>query len=143
MNRAQRLLACLIATLALLVPAGARAADLVVVIINKDIAPTVDKEYVAGIYTGRIKGWPDGSPVFPLDQGEGSAARAEFYATVVGRSQTNMQALWAQNIFAGKGLPPKIVSQGAEMKRLVATNRNAIGYILASEVDDTVKVLRW
>jgi ABC-type phosphate transport system substrate-binding protein len=143
MNRAQRLLACLIATLAMLVPTGVRAADLVVVIINKDIAPAVDKEYVAGIYTGRIKGWPDGSPVFPLDQGESSAARAEFYATVVGRSQTNMQALWAQNIFSGKGLPPKIVSQGAEMKRLVATNRNAIGYILASEVDDTVKVLRW
>ena len=50
-------------------------------------------------------------------------------------------ALWAQNIFAGKGLPPKVATPGAEMKRLVATNRNAIGYIRASEVDDTVKVL--
>jgi ABC-type phosphate transport system substrate-binding protein len=141
MNRARRLLTCLIASAALLVSAGARAADDVVVIVNKDIPHIVDKDYVAGIYTGRIKGWPDGSPVFPLDQSESSPARAEFYATVVGRSQANMQALWAQNIFAGKGLPPKVASPGAEMKRLVATNRNAIGYIRLSEVDATVKVL--
>jgi ABC-type phosphate transport system substrate-binding protein len=141
MNRARRLLAGLIGSSALLIAAGVRAADDVVVIINKDIPHIVDKDYVAGIYTGRIKGWPDGSPVFPLDQGESSSARAEFYAVVVGRSQANMQALWAQNIFAGKGLPPKVASPAAEMKRLVATNRNAIGYIRASEVDDTVKIL--
>jgi ABC-type phosphate transport system substrate-binding protein len=141
MNRVRRLLTVLISSSALLIAAGVRAADDVVVIINKDIPHIVDKDYVAGIYTGRIKGWPDGSPVFPLDQGESSPARAEFYATVVGRSQANIQALWAQNIFAGKGLPPKVATPGAEMKRLVATNRNAIGYIRASEVDDTVKVL--
>ena len=141
MNRARRVLSSLIAASSLLVASRAIAADGVVVIINKDIAHVVDKDYVAGIYTGRIKGWPDGSPVFPLDQSESSTARAEFYAIVVGRSQANMQALWAQNIFAGKGLPPKVASPGAEMKRLVATNRNAIGYIRASEVDDTVKVL--
>ena len=141
MNQARRLLTCLVASAALLVSAGANAADDVVVIVNKDMPHVVDKDYVAGIYTGRIKGWPDGGPVFPLDQGESSPARAEFYATVVGRSQANMQALWAQNIFAGKGLPPKVASPGAEMKRIVATNRNAIGYIRASEVDDTVKVL--
>jgi ABC-type phosphate transport system substrate-binding protein len=141
MNRARRLLNCLIGSSALLISAGALAADDVVVIVNKDTPHLVDRDYVAGIYTGRIKGWPDGSPAFPLDQGESSPARAEFYAKVVGRSQANMQALWAQNIFAGKGLPPKVASPGAEMKRLVSTNRNAIGYILASEVDGTVKVL--
>ncbi len=141
MNRARRLLAGLAAGTAMLVATIAHAADGVVVIVNKDVPHVVDKDYVVAIYTGRIKGWPDGSPVFPLDQGESSAARAEFYAKVVGRSQANMQALWAQNIFAGKGLPPKVASPGAEMKRIVATNRNAIGYILASEVDDTVKVL--
>ena len=141
MNRARRLFSWAIAAPFLLYAAGACAADDVVVIISKDNPHSVDKEYVVGIYTGRTKGWPDGSPVFPLDQGENSPARAAFYSSVVGRSQANMQALWAQNIFAGKGLPPKVASPGAEMKRIVATNRNAIGYIRASEVDDTVKVL--
>ena len=141
MNPTRRLLTLITASSAMLAASGVRAADDVVVIVNKDIPHIVDKDYVAGIYTGRIKGWPDGSPVFPLDQGESSTARAEFYTTVVGRSQANMQALWAQNIFAGKGLPPKVATPGLEMKKLVATNRNAIGYIRASELDATVKVL--
>ena len=124
-----------------LLPAAAALAGDIVVIIHKDNPHNVDKNYVISIYTGRTKGWPDGSPVFPLDQSESSATRAAFYASVLGRSVANVQALWAQNIFSGKGLPPKVATLDAEMKRIVSTNRNAIGYIRASEVDDTVKVL--
>lgn len=141
MIRGRRLLSRVLAVAALSHAACAFAADDIVVIIHKDNPHAVDKDYVVAIYTGRTKGWPDGSPVFPLDQGESSTARTAFYASVVGRSQANMQALWAQNIFAGKGLPPKVATPDAEMKRIVSTNRNAIGYIRASEVDGTVKVL--
>ena len=52
-----------------------------------------------------------------------------------------MRAIWQQNIFSGNGLPPKIVSPDSAMKHLVASNRNAIGYILASQVDASVKVI--
>ena len=136
------LLALLLAALALLDPLNAAAADdPVVVIIHKDNPHAIDRNYLAGIYTGRLKGWPDGSPVFSLDQSDGSSARETFYVQFVGRTVANMQAVWAQNIFSGKGLPPKIASPDSEMKRIVSTNRNAIGYIRASEVDDTVRVV--
>ena len=72
---------------------------------------------------------------------EGSEARAAFYATVVGKSQATMRAIWQQNIFSGSGLPPKIASPDSAMKAMVATNRNAIGYILASQLDASVKVI--
>jgi hypothetical protein len=52
-----------------------------------------------------------------------------------------MRAIWSQNIFTGKGMPPRVVSLDAEMKRLVATNRNAIGYIRTSQLDPTVRVI--
>lgn len=116
-------------------------ADEVVVIVNKDNPHIVDNQYVARLYTGAIKGWPDGSPAFPVDQMEGSDARAVFYATVVGKSQATMRAIWQQNIFSGHGLPPKIASSDAAMKVLVATNRNAIGYILESKLDASVRVI--
>ena len=119
---------------------GVRAED-IVVIVNKDNPNVVDKQYIARLYTGAIKGWPDGSPAFPVDQLEESAARTVFYASVVGKSQATMRAIWQQNIFGGNGLPPKIVSPDAAMKHLVANNRNAIGYILASQVDASVKVI--
>lgn len=119
----------------------ARAADDVVVIAHKQNTQVVDRQYVARIYTGAIKGWPDGSPVFALDQPEDSEMRERFYTTIVGRSQAAMRALWAQNIYSGKGLPPKIAAPDAEMRSIVANNRNAIGYIRASAVDDSVRVI--
>lgn len=116
-------------------------ADPVVTIVHKDNPHPIDRRYVAGIYTGRVRTWPDGSPVLPLDVGEGSRVRTQFYTRVVGKSEATMQALWSKNIFAGRGLPPTLAPQGGEMKRLVATNRNAIGYLRASEADDSVKVI--
>ncbi|MBC8008396.1 MAG: phosphate ABC transporter substrate-binding protein [Prolixibacteraceae bacterium] len=116
-------------------------AEEVVVIVNKDNPNVVDRQYIARLYTGAVKGWPDGSPAFPVDQIEGSETRAMFYAKVVGKSQATVRALWQQIIFSGNGLPPRIVSPDAAMKRLVATNRNAIGYILSSQVDASVKVI--
>ncbi len=121
---------------------GAAAhADDVVVIVHKDNTSQIDAAYVAQIYTGTLKGWPDGTPVFALDQMEDTPARRQFYTQIVGKSAAAMKAIWSQNIFAGKGLPPKVASPDAEMKRLVATNRNAIGYVLATQVDASVRVI--
>jgi ABC-type phosphate transport system substrate-binding protein len=119
----------------------AAEADPVVVIVHKDNQQQLDVRFVAAVYTGRLKGWPDGSPVFPLDQDENSPAREIFFRQFVGKSVATMRAVWAQNIFSGKGLPPKIANPGPEMRRIVGNNRNAIGYIRLSEVDDSVRVL--
>lgn len=116
------------------------AAD-VVVIVNKANTNAADKALVVKIYTGEAKNWPEGGPVFALDQGDDNPIRADFNSSVLGKSSGNMKALWAQNIFSGKGLPPKVVDSDAEVKKVVSTNKNAIGYIKSSSVDDTVKVV--
>lgn len=116
-------------------------ADDVVVIVNKDNTNPVDRVFVQRVYTGALKGWPDGTPVFALDMPDDSPQRERFCTVVLGKSVTHMRALWSQNIFTGKGLPPKVASPDSEMKRIVATNRNAIGYIRASELDTSVKAV--
>jgi len=113
----------------------------VVVIGNKGNPNAVDKAFVVKVYTGQTKSWADGGPVFAIDQGVDSPIRADFYSNILGKSSANMKAVWAQNIFSGKGLPPKIVDPDAEVKKIVSSNQNAIGYIKASSVDDTIKVL--
>lgn len=113
----------------------------IVIIVNKDNTNPVDREFVIRVYTGAIRGWPDGSPVFALDQPEDSEARQLFATTVLGKSVANLRAIWSQNIFTGRGMPPKVTSPDSEMKHLVATNRNAIGYIKASQLDGTVKAI--
>ena len=44
-------------------------------------------------------------------------------------------------MFTGKGTPPKEYAGNAEVKKAVAADPKAIGYIDKSAVDDTVKVI--
>ena len=79
--------------------------------------------------------------MFARDYGPESDARKLFYSAVLGKSNAAMRAIWSQNIFTGKGMPPKVTAEDGEMKRIVAANRNAIGYIRASQIDKTVRVV--
>jgi ABC-type phosphate transport system substrate-binding protein len=126
--------------LGLLLHVTALAED-VVVIVNKDNNNPINHALVVKIYTGAARGWADGSPIFALDLEEDSPVREDFYVNVIGKSRAAMRAIWAQNIFTGKGLPPRLANPDTEMKKLVRSNRNAIGYIRASSVDDSIKVV--
>lgn len=117
------------------------AEEPVVVIVHRDNPFDVDREFVRRVYLGTERGWPDGSPVFALDQPEDSDVRRTFCTAVLGRSVANVRAIWSQNIFTGRGMPPKLAPADAEMKRIVSLNRNAIGYVRASQLDATVRAV--
>ena len=125
----------------LLACAGSARADDIVIIVNRDNKNVVDIAFVQRAYLGTIKGWPDGTSVTVLDQPEGSEAREVFCASVLKRSVANIKAIWSQNIFTGRGLPPKITTPDQAIKQVVASNVGAIGYIHASQLDATVKAL--
>lgn len=132
--------------LSLLVLAGGAgsaqaATDDIVVIVNKNNPNVVNHGFVLNVYTGAIRGWPDGSPVVLLDQFANSDTRNAFAQGVLGKTPATISAIWAQHIFTGKGLPPKTVGADAEMKRFVGAHRNAIGYIRRSELDDSVRAI--
>jgi len=77
----------------------------------------------------------------PIDQAEGTAAREEFYLSFTGKSPAQLKAHWAKIIFTGRGQPPVEVANGAELKKHLAENPNALGYIERAMVDDSVKVV--
>lgn len=116
-------------------------ADDIVVIVNKDNTHPVDLSVVRSIYIGALGGWPDGSRVFALDQPANSDAREQFCANVMHKSCATLRVIWSQNIFTGKGLPPKVVDSDGVVKRMVAADAHAIGYIHVSQVDASVKVV--
>ena len=113
----------------------------VVVIGHKDNANAVDKAFLAKAFTGETRSWPDGGAIAALDQGDDNPTRAAFYTAVVGRSAAQVKAAWAQLVFSGKATPPKVIDGDAEVKKAVAANKLAVGYIKPSSVDDSVKVL--
>jgi len=82
-----------------------------------------------------------GVSVVPIDQTEGTGARQDFYANVVKKSEAQLKSYWSRLIFTGKGQAPQVVGGDAEVKSMVASNPNIIGYIDEGAVDGTVKVI--
>ena len=101
----------------------------------------LDATQVADIFLGKTSRFPDGSIALPVDQGEESPLREKFYAHFAGKSPAQVKAYWSKIIFTGRGQPPRQAADSMEVKRIVSDNPHAIGYIDASQVDSTVKVL--
>lgn len=66
--------------------------------------------------------------------------RTAFDDGIIGKSASQLKSYWSKLVFTGKGTPPQEVSSEDEIKKLVASNPNMIGYIDAANVDSSVKV---
>ncbi|USX26042.1 hypothetical protein NHH73_26335 [Oxalobacteraceae bacterium OTU3CINTB1] len=111
------------------------SAETVVIVSQKNPATRMFSEQASQFFLGK-------STLFtPVDQAEGSAIRADFYRKVADKDAAQVKALWSKLVFTGKGSPPKEYNGNAEVKKAVAADPKAIGYIDKSAVDDTVKVI--
>ena len=113
----------------------------VIVVVHRDNSHPIDWAYVNKIYSGALRSWPDGTPVLALDQPEDTELRALFSTQILNRSVANMRALWSQNLFTGRGVPPKVVKLDSDVKRIVSSDKQAIGYIMASQIESNLKVI--
>src|SRR4051812_24822762 len=120
---------------------GAIAQDVVPVVGAKSPIASLDATQVADIFLGKTSRFPDGSIALPVDQGEESPLRDKFYAQFAGKSPAQVKAWWSKIIFTGRGQPPRQAADSTEVKRIVSDNPHAIGYIDASQVDSSVRVL--
>jgi ABC-type phosphate transport system substrate-binding protein len=116
-------------------------ADVVAVVSSTSTITTLSNAQVIDIFLGKVNRFPDGTLAVPIDQMEGSPTRDEFYATFAGKSPAQLKSLWAKIIFTGRGQPPKAVPNNIEVRKLLAANPQAIGYIERSALDSTVKIL--
>ena len=126
-------IAALAATASVL-PASAFA-ETVVIVSAKNPATRMFSEQAAQFFLGK-------STMFtPIDQADGSAIRNEFYKKVTDKDAAQVKAIWSKLVFTGKAQAPKEFKSNAEVKKAVADDPKAIGYIDKSAVDDTVKVI--
>jgi ABC-type phosphate transport system substrate-binding protein len=116
-------------------------AKVVVVVSMKSATTSLTSVQVSDIFLGKVSRFPDGLLAVPIDQADGSAARDEFYARVADKSPMQIRAYWSKIIFTGRGQPPLSVSNSIEVKKRIASDPRAIGYIEESLVDDSVRVL--
>jgi ABC-type phosphate transport system substrate-binding protein len=127
--------------LALALTATQAMADVVVVVSSKSTVTSLSRSQVSDIFLAKSVRFPDGRPAVPIDQSEGVAVRDEFYTDFSGKSAAQVKAYWSKIIFTGRGQPPKSVSNSDEIKKLLALNPSAIGYIERDHVDNSVRIL--
>ncbi|MBU1263435.1 MAG: phosphate ABC transporter substrate-binding protein [Gammaproteobacteria bacterium] len=127
--------------MALSLNAGGAAADVVAVVSAKNPVTALSKNQVMDIFLGKTSRFPDGSPAVPIDQVEGAAARDVFYASFAGKSPAQLKAHWSKIIFTGRGQPPREVANSIEVRKFIADNPNAIGYIEQDMVDGSVRAM--
>lgn len=123
------------AALLLAAMAAPARAELVIIVNPQNPATRMFPSQAAQFFLG-------GSVLFtPIEQAESSPIRAEFTKKVLEKTPAQVEAIWSKIVFAAKGKPPKECKSSAEVKKAVAENVNAIGYIEKAAVDDTVKVI--
>lgn len=111
------------------------AAEIVVVVNPANQASRMFSEQAAQFFLGKSNQFT------PLDQGKESAIRRDFYQKLAGKSLSQVEGMWAKIEFSGKGTMPKSYASDAAVKKAIAADPSAIGYIDKASVDDSVKVL--
>lgn len=126
--------------LALLCLAFASAANAGAVVIarNSPLVP-MSTEDARRVFLGLQRNVSDQS-VSVIFQRSG-AAREEFNNKVLGKTGSELTAYMAARIFAGRAVPPTEVGTDDDVRRMLASTPNAIGYVSDGAVDDSMKVL--
>ena len=131
----------LAAAAALCIGSAATFAQVAVVVGPKSPVTTMTADQVSGIFLGKSNTLPTGGTAVPTDLPDSMPAREIFYTKVTGKSTAQVKAAWSRLVFSGKATPPKELGSSAEVKKFVAANPDAIGYIEKSAVDASVKVV--
>lgn len=131
----------LAAVLTLLAPTrgAGEAIDIVVIIVPPRRTSQLSLKDVAQIYLKRRRFWDDGSPVVPLKLSSGTPLRERFSRAVLRESEARLAEYWNRQYFCG--IFPATLASTEAVRRYVASDPNAIGYLPGSEVDGSVRAL--
>jgi len=116
-------------------------AQVAVVVNTKSPLASMTADQVSSIFLGKSNTLPSGGTALPTDLPDSAATRELFYTKVTGKSTAQVKAAWSRLVFSGKATPPKELASSADVKKFVASNPDAIGYIEKSAVDSSVKVV--
>ncbi len=136
---AQTLVVALVALVLVGVAIPAAAGELAV-IVNGGRGDRPGVAEVAQIYLKQRRFWSDGRRIVPVNRESGSEMRRAFDASVFGSRVGQLPVYWNRQYFQGV-FPPATLASDEAVKRFVASEPEAIGYVHPAVVDDSVQVV--
>jgi ABC-type phosphate transport system substrate-binding protein len=119
------------------------AGEAVVIVVNKsNTTGDLSVDEVRKLFLGEKRAWDGSKKVGVIMLAAGTPARETVLRSVFKMNESEYNRYMLQAVFTGKvATAPTDVASAAMMKKLVAANPGAIGYVHKSEADDTVKVV--
>ena len=112
----------------------------VAVIVHPERRAQLSLEEVTQIYLRRKRFWDDGSAIVPLNLPSQAPLREHFSQRVLKQTEPRLANYWNRLYFDGI-FPPATLASTEAVRRYVASDPNAIGYVPLAEVDGSVRVL--
>ena len=107
-----------------------------VVITHPSRAIAIDADDVRRIFLRQRRFWPDGAAIVPVNQEDG-VLRELFDRVVLQSEPARLGTYWDRRYFEGV-FPPITLASDEAVRRYVAAKPNAIGYVDARAVDESV-----
>ncbi len=130
----------LCATLLLAIVSSQAIAELVI-IAHPGGPDSITRQQVRDIYLNRSSQLPDGQKAIAFGLPAGNSMRDAFNEQITQRPDAWLTAYWSRQVLTGKGHPPREMSSAAGMRSVVSSTLGSIGYLDATLVDDSVKVI--
>lgn len=129
------------ATILIMLTSSVAFADLAIIAHPDYDTGTLDTQNVRKLFLGERSSFPSGQHATPLNHKVGSPDRKEFFSLVLSMPEASHKRHWKRKMARGAGSPPSELGSHDAVLKSVASTPGSIGYIDASKVDGTVKVL--
>ena len=122
---------------------GEETGELAVIVNKANPLDSITSGDLRQMILGEKSKWPDGKKVTAGETSGDSRGRAMTLKLVCKMTEPVLKRYYMQAVFTGKEIAqPQDFPTSAALKQFVARTPGAIGCILASEADDTVKILK-
>ena len=118
-----------------------REGSFVVIVHPSNQFDSLSRSKLSFLFLRKVSRWPWGAEVQPIDLSSNSAAHG-FVRDVLRTTEEQLAEYWIDQKATRGVSPPIRVSNAKAAKALVAARPGAIGYIPASELDNTVKAIK-
>ena len=115
--------------------------DVVIIVNRENPVKTVKKSVLARHFLKKTTRWDSGTRVVPIDLTVSNPVRQEFSEGVLQKSPHEVEEYWIAESLTGGKAAPEIVSDSDFVKKRVAADAGALGYVDKTQVDETVKVV--
>ena len=119
----------------------AQGAEMSVVVSQEVPLSEISTANLQGIFSVRVRSWPNGQPVRVFVLPDRSEAHREFARQVLHVYPYVLRDAWDRLVFTGTGQAPIEVENENELLQKIASTPGSIGYVQKGRANEKVKTL--